>query len=282
MLQSSRVELLRGLLEPGGRHTLAVLRDPTGHDEAMLAELGVHATPAEQVSALIAALALCIGKIEHPSKELILRLTAGDRERLVLAVCARLLGAQIDLVIACQACRALAEIPVRFDEVIAARPQLPLEHERAVDFKADDGRWTARCRPPTGADLEKAARGGPDAARNLIVDCLLALTTPDGRPVAVGELPSECESAAAAALAAFDPAAECRITMECPACAGTIDAVLDGYTILRTGLGGARQIYDDVYRMARAYYWSEADILALPTHRRRHYLAIAGGAEAHR
>ena len=52
MTQSFKVELLHGLLEAGRRHTLAELRDPTGHDEAMLAELRRDATPAECVSAL--------------------------------------------------------------------------------------------------------------------------------------------------------------------------------------------------------------------------------------
>ena len=280
MRKSFKVELVHGVLDAGARHVIAVLRDPTGHDEAMLAELGVDATPAERVSALIAALTLSIGTIEHPRKEQLLQLTAGDRERLVLAICARLLGGQIDLVAACPSCRAIAEVPVRIDHVVALRPESPLDHERTVGLDAGNAHWTARCRPPTGADLEKAARGGPDAARSLIVDCLLALTTPDGCPASAGELPRECESAAADALAAFDPAAECRIAMACPSCGDEIDAVLDGYTLLRTALGGARQIYDDVYRMARAYHWSEAEILSLPMGRRRRYLAIADGAEA--
>ncbi len=85
MTQSFKVELFHGLLETGQRHTLAELRDPTGHDEAMLAELGQDATPAERVSALIAALTLRIGDCERPSMDQILQLTAGDRERILLA-----------------------------------------------------------------------------------------------------------------------------------------------------------------------------------------------------
>jgi hypothetical protein len=282
MRKSFTVELFHGLLEGGERHVSAVLRDPTGRDETMLAELGADATPAEQVSALISALTLRIGKIEHPTRDVMLRLTAGDRERLVLAICSRLIGAQVDLVAACNACGAIAETPFRFDDVVAMRPEGSIDHERAVDLHGSDGRWTARCRPPTGAELEKAARGGPDAARNLTVDCILALTAPDGCPVAAGELPRDFESTVAEVLAAFDPAAECRITMDCPSCGERIDTLLDGHTILRTGLGGARQVYQDVYRMAHAYHWSEAEILSLPMHRRRLYLTIADGAEGRR
>ncbi len=53
-----------------------------------------------------------------------------------------------------------------------------------------------------------------------------------------------------------------------------------GYVILQTALGDVRRVYDDVFRMARAYHWSEAEILSLPLRRRRHYLAIAEVAEA--
>lgn len=277
MTQSFKVELFHGLLQAGRRHTLAELRDPTGHDEAILTELGPDATPAERVSALIAALTLRIGDSEQPSMDQILQLTAGDRERLLLAMSARLLGPELDLVTACPSCRNLAEVPVRFEDVIASRPAPTPDR---VALAAGDGRWMARCRPPTGADLERAVHGGPDAARKLIVDCLLELIGPAGNRVAAGALPAECETRVANVLANLDPAAECRMEIECPSCAEKIEVLIDGFTILRTGLGGAQQLYDEVFRMARAYHWSEAEILSLPLKRRRHYLAIAEGAEA--
>ena len=137
-----------------------------------------------------------------------------------------------------------------------------------------------RCRPPAGIDLEKAARAGLDAARDLIVDCVLELTAPDGQELPADKLPRELEPDVAQVLAGFDPAAECDIPIECPSCNCTIEAVLDSYTLLRAGLGSRVQIYDDVYRIARVYHWSEADILSLPAPRRRQYLAAAG-KEAH-
>jgi hypothetical protein len=277
MTQSFNVELLHGLLETGRRHTLAELRDPTGHDEARFAELGQDAAPAERASALIAALTLRIGGCERPSMDQILQLTAGDRERILFATSARLLGPRLDLVTSCPACRNLIEIPVRFEDVIALRPA-PMPDRIALE--ARDGRWIARCRPPTGADLERAVRGGPNAPRMLIVDCLIELIDPVGNRVAPAALPVECENHVAKALAELDPAAECRMDIECPSCANPINAFLSGYIILQTALGDMRRVYDDVFRMARAYHWSEAEILSLPLRRRRHYLAVAGGAGA--
>jgi len=276
MSYSLKVELLHGLIEGGRRHTLAELREPTGHDEAMLAELGPDALPAERVGALIEALALRIGECERPTRDQLLRLSAGDRERLLLAICAALLGPEVDLVTPCPHCGNLTEVPIRFDQVIASRPAAPLDR---FELWADDERWTARCRPPNGADLAKAVRGGTETARALLVGCLMDLTDPAGKQVAADTLPVECEADLAAALWRLDPIAECRIDMECPSCAGAVAALIDGHAILRTGLGGAQRLYGDVYRMARAYHWSEAEILALPLKRRRHYLAIAGAEE---
>jgi hypothetical protein len=280
MTQSFTVQLFHGLCEGGCRHTVAELRDPTGHDEAMLAELGRDATPAERVSALIATLTLRIGEIEAPTAERILELTAGDRERLVLALCARLLGPEIDVVATCPSCGALAEMSMRCADIAAAHLASGASTDPYFDLKADGANWVARLRPPTGADVERAARGGPDAARDLIVRCIEELADASGNRLAQSGLPAACESSVADALLALDPVAESRIVLDCPCCAEPIDALLDGFAILQSGLGGATRIYDDVFRMARNYHWSEAEILSLPLRRRRLYLAIAEGTEA--
>ena len=280
MMQPIKVELLYGLLEDGRRHTLAELRDPTGHDEAMLAELRRDATPAECISGLIAALTLRIGEIECPSMDRIRKLSAGDRERLVLALCARLLGPEVDLTATCRSCGAVAEMPVRFADVASAQSGVTAESQ--IELAAGDARWVARLRPPAGADLERAARNGPQAARDLIVSCIETLADPSGHRVAQSELPSACESIVADALLALDPAAESLIEIDCPSCAKPIHALLDGYTILQCGLGGANRVYDDVFRIARIFHWSESEILSLPLRRRRHYAAIAEASEAHR
>jgi hypothetical protein len=278
MTQSCQVTLLHGLAEADRRDILAELREPTGHDEAMLGELRGHATPAEQVTALLAALTQRIGSIERPAPDRIRELTAGDRERLLLALCARLLGPETDLVATCRACAALAEVTVRFADLADLAAVGNIADPR-VALMADGGPWTARLRPPNGFDLERAARGAPDAARELMLSCIEELGDPSGRSVAPGVLPAACEGQLADALLALDPAAESRVGIDCPSCAEPIDALLDGFAILHSGLGGANRVFDEVFRMARSYHWSEAEILALPLHRRRRYIAIAEAAE---
>ena len=275
-MQSFEVELLHGLSDAGEVHRLAVLREPTGRDQALMMELA-GTPPAKSISALMASLTQRIGKCANPSRDQLLHLTAGDRERLVLAVCARLLGPEADLVVPCPTCRDLCEVPVHFADIIALRPSTSDDH---CSLAAADGIWTARICPPTGHDLEAVSTGGAGAERQFLEICLSELHDPAGQKVARESLPPECEAQLAEAIAALDPLAECRIGIDCPHCAATFDTLLDGFTLLRTAIGDANSLYGDIYRMARAYHWSEADILALSLKQRRHYLAIAAAQEA--
>lgn len=278
MTQSFKVELLHGLLEAAHRHRVAELRDATGHDEAMLADLDRHATPAERVTATLAALVLRIGGIDTPAIEQVLELTAGDRERLLLALCERLFGPEVDLIATCPSCSEAAEFSIRFADILPAHPVTKVSADPHVELDAGGETWAARLRPPTGADLEYAARNGSRGVRQLITNCVVELTDPADKHVIPSALPAACEDQVADALLALDPAAETRIAAECPVCGHKIDALLDGYALLQNGLGGSQRVYDDVFRMARAYHWSEAEILSLPLRRRRHYLAIAAEA----
>jgi hypothetical protein len=274
-MQSFEVELLHGLCDAGGVHRRAELREPTGRDQALMTELA-GAPPAKCISALIASLTQRIGNCAKPSRDQLVQLTAGDRERLVLAVCARLLGHEADLIVPCPACRDLCEVPVHFADIIALRPSTSDDH---CSLQASGESWTARLSPPTGHDLEAVSRGGAGAERQLLESCLRELYDPTGEKVAKEGLPPECETELGEALFALDPLAECRIGIDCPHCAARFDTLLDGFTLLRTAIGDVNSLYGDIYRMARTYHWSEADILALPLRRRRHYLAIAAAQE---
>jgi hypothetical protein len=271
MTTNFTIHLLHGLEVAGRRHRRAELREPTGHDEAMLAELGADVMPAERVSALVAALTLRIGEIENPSPEQLLDLTVGDRERLILALCAKLIGPKCDVVAACPACGSLAEFSIDLEAVVSLDGSGPSQ----ITLPNDDGSWTARIRPATGADLRGASQHGQHGPRVLILKCIEELANASGDRVSASELPSDCESVVAEALLALDPAAEIRFDATCPSCGGAISALLDGYALLQRKLGGARRVFEDVFRMARGYHWSEAEILALPLGRRRRYLDIA-------
>jgi hypothetical protein len=124
-------------------------------------------------------------------------------------------------------------------------------------------------RLPTSRDLARIAQVAEpaDAARSLLDLCLIA-----GDAAAWSE--EEIE-AAGERMAAADPLAEVRLDFKCPACGEVFDESLDLATFLWSELEGrARRLLLDVHLLARAYGWSEAEVLALSPARRRFYLEM--------
>jgi hypothetical protein len=271
MTQSFTVELQNGLQSGGKVQVLADLREPNGQDEVLFAEFE-HMSSGNRVTALLAELVLRIGDCQRPSRKQISQLSVGDRERLLFATAARLLGNRFDLVTSCEACSTIVEVAVRLDHLIALRPDVS---GKEFTLSSHVGPWSVLCKPLTGEDIENAMRQEQAAPRSLLLAGVVELRDPEGRKVAPDLLPAECETALETILAEMDPAAECRAAITCPSCGAETQSLIDGFTILRSAFGSQQQLYQDVYCMARSYHWSEADILALPLLRRRRYLAVA-------
>jgi hypothetical protein len=89
------------------------------------------------------------------------------------------------------------------------------------------------------------------------------------------ELPPAVVQQLSAQLAEMDPQAEIILTPICPACGHSWQVLFDIVTFFWTELSGqARRLLQEVYRLARAYGWSEADILAMSPLRRQFYLEL--------
>lgn len=271
MTQSFSVELQNGLLSGGKVQVQADLREPNGQDEALFNELENMST-GTRVTAFLAELVLRIGYCERPTKKQIAQLSVGDRERLMFAIAARLLGNRFDLVTSCQPCSTVVEVAVRLDQLIALRPEIS-----TLWFKlpSQTGLWSVLCKPLTAEDVENATPHAQAARRSLLLTGVVELKNPEGRKVGSHLLPAECETALETIFAEIDPAAECLAAITCPSCGAETQSLIDGFTTLRSAFGNQQQLYHDIFRMARSYHWSEADILALPLQRRRYYLALA-------
>ena len=70
----------------------------------------------------------------------------------------------------------------------------------------------------------------------------------------------------------------CRLLIARPTDGGF--TVLDAFSLLASGLAAADRLYAEIDAVARAYHWSEAEILALPIARRRRYLGLIGAMAA--
>ncbi|HEX8168733.1 MAG TPA: hypothetical protein VF601_23475 [Beijerinckiaceae bacterium] len=272
------VPLVNGVEHGGHRQGRAALRPLTGAEELLL-EAGHAALPAHRATALLAATISSIGEIDPVSSDTARSLTVGDRERLLLALHAISFGARVDVVAQCThaPCGERIELPLDLMELAAMPAPGPGAAEHELTVAAARGPLHVRFRLPNGADQEAAARLASDlgrAADRLLARCILSVTDGQGRAVPPESVIGDLREPLADAFRQLDLAAEMTTTFECPACGHRTTAGLDAFTLLGAELARSGSILVDVSRLARAYHWNEADILALPVARRRRYLAL--------
>lgn len=228
-------------------------------------ETGRGQLPAER------ALTLLARACPERGRDALARLPLGHRDRLLLETRAAALGPTLEATAACPACGETVELRLPVGDLLAA------EAGDAAGGGAEElavAGHELRFRPLDSADLLAAAACcDADAARSLLVErCVLAARR-DGADVPPAELPPEAVAALAARLTAIDPCLETLLDLTCPTCGDGWRAELDleGF-VWQEVRARAAQLFDEVDILARAYGWSEGEILALGAERRRAYI----------
>jgi hypothetical protein len=278
------VTLPAGVWLDGAHHREVVLRPPAGEDEAFLLELDGDAPPAARATALLGrCVALAADRTDTAPRgaPLARRLSAGDREALLLHLRRATVGERLEAVLTCPRCAAQVEL-----ETDVAALLLPPYADAGPHYRrtlpTDDGPLDALLRLPTGEDLEAAARvaarDAEAAATLLLARCTLAASR-DGNALDPHALPPDAAATLSAELERLDPQAELRLGAECPDCGAPLEALVDAATFVLDELAArGRALLHEVHALALHYHWSERDILALGARRRRQYLALLGGA----
>jgi hypothetical protein len=193
-------------------------------------------------------------------------LPLGTVTRALIELRAATFGREIAAHLDCANCGERLEVVLDAEELLEP---VPAGGAEAAAHAVDVG--GRRVRSPCLRDLAAIA-DEPDpvrAARTLMTRCTLS---GDGTPVGDNEL-----HAIEAALEALDPAADLAISMRCIACGRECLASLDIAALLWDEVAAsARRLLEEVHRLALAYGWKEADVLALGPARRAAYLAMVG------
>jgi len=202
------------------------------------------------------------------SVEALARLPVGERDRRLLGLRSAVLGDRLECETACPECGERLELVLSANalECPAVEPDL--------ESTVEDGEYRVRFRLPVSADLA-ASGSGPDAARALLALCVLEAAR--GQEQLDAEvLPAETLEVVSSQMSALDPQADVRLALDCPGCGHRWEAELDvaGYVLAEIEAHTSR-LLAEVHGLARAYGWSERDILALGPRRRRRYLELA-------
>ncbi len=227
--------------------------------------------PVERTLVLAAA-----GGDDRASPGELARLPLGGRDSRLLSLHGALGGRLLEATAACPACGEQAEFAVAADALVERAgegvPPAPVEVE---GFRVA---W----RPPDSSDLAAAGEAGGAAAaeRVLLSRCVRSATGPEG-VVEGTELPPGVRAAVAEAMAEADPLAEVLVDVSCPACSTAVAAALDlGGFVWAELRAHAQRLLRDVAVLARAYGWTEPEVLALDDVRRAAYLELAREAVA--
>lgn len=222
---------------------------------------------AARISALLGRCVKSIGP-EPGTASLAASLALGDRETLLLHLRRATFGDKLEPVVRCPSsnCGQPMDVPLTVTALLPDPPggSLP-EYQECVS--QPDGR-RLRFRLPTGADQEAVA----DVAQKdpMQAAWILASRCVDGAELNAAELEQLGE-----AMAALDPYADLRLSLQCPDCGHAFKSLFDtgAYLFEETSMR-SRQLYEEVHTLAFYYHWSEAEILALPAAKRRRYLEL--------
>ena len=181
---------------------------------------------------------------------------------------AALAGPRLEAVATCPSCASLIEFTLDGDAL------RELDREAGggeLTMVTDAGEWRVRWHAPTAGDvMDVAAR--TDAASALLALCC-EVNGPSGQGTA--EAPVELVGLVETALAEADPLAEITVGLDCPECRAVFDADVDPIAFVwREVEARARRLLREVDVLARAYGWTEADVLSLSEQRRTAYLEI--------
>jgi len=198
--------------------------------------------------------------------------TLGQRTKALLRLHASLFGGDAELVSHCPSCQAPAQFGVDCATLLAHLPSTTdaITHRLALDGYVFDFRL------PTAADVAAASSEDTDDgfARRVLERCVLACTR-DDVPALLGDVPDEVLDAISKQMESLDPGATLSFAVQCPECAARWDAPLDtGQLVWHKVQAAAERLFLDIDALARAYGWTEEQVLSLTPVRRAAYLQI--------
>lgn len=191
----------------------------------------------------------------------------GARNLGLLGLRNRLFNRRWPLRSACPACATECEFTVDCVSLVDQLGAPPVEQRAVVEW---DGR-SLSARAPTVDDLIAIAReaDSASAARALLLRCLDGATDLPNDARAIEGLERHLE--------ALDPAASITFALRCVACTHEWSSLLDVGEALSAELQrAAERTLTEVDALARAYGWTEAEVIRLSPNRRAAYLQLVG------
>lgn len=230
--------------------------------------------------AIILLRAACPDESDHQ----LVNLSLGQRDARLLTLREWTFGSNLNCVTDCPACCEQLEFSMNIDDIRVSRVSNDDIHVSNSEKQSDsysvalDG-YHIDYRILTTADIEEAGSYADKESKKsleaaLIQRCIISAQI-NGEEIPAGELPDEIINTLISHMAKNDPQAETQLRLDCPACQHKWQVLFDIVSFFWSEIQAwAVRTMKDVHRLASAYGWSEADILAMSPLRRRIYLGM--------
>ena len=200
----------------------------------------------------------------------------GERNARLAGLHAQLFGRELELLSHCPACGTVAQFSGDC-EALAAQMLPKIENAPHHRLKAHG--HVIEFRMPSSADIADIAGASGDAGNEdftqLLLDrCVLGCSY-DGNNVPARQLPVPVLDALSQRMETLDPGASVSFALECPQCATHWQAPLDlAEVVWQKVRAAAEHVLLDIDVLARAYGWTEREVLRLNPLRRAAYLQM--------
>jgi len=144
------------------------------------------------------------------------------------------------------------------------------------EFSLNEEGYSIQFRLPDSLDIARINRRDSEEAiyRKLISNCIVTIDK-DGQQYSPADLPGSVLEALDRKMGEEDPQADLRVNLTCPACRHTWETYFDIAGYLWSEINNwAQRLLQEVYLLAKAFSWSERDILAMSAQRRHLYLKM--------
>jgi hypothetical protein len=205
------------------------------------------------------------------SQEQLADMPLPERDRRLLELRHITLGTQLSGCSRCPACEQLVEFDLRTTDLLGGAGKQQSEKE----IEVEEGDLYMKFRMPSSRDLLAVEYlEGELARRKLTERCLLEVSR-RGRNIAVDSLQQGEIELLGERMREVDPHSEILLNLHCPECGQGWEKLFDIASFFAAEIEiQARRLLSQVHCLARAYGWSEGEILAMSPERRSAYLEM--------
>lgn len=240
------------------------MRAFSAHQLLDLWEEGHVAPPIER------AMSLLVAASPDATRESVEELSIGRRDAKLLQLREQVFGSELAMTTACPSCGQTLEMVVSTSALMTPT----LTEGSGQQFELDE--YAVSFRLPNTKDLVACVGLGVAQSRDALLSRCICDASRRGQPVSPEKLPDSVLNEIEDRIAAMDSQADVVLDFDCPECRQEWKQRFDIVSFFWTEIDAwARRILLEVNVLARAFGWSESDILAMSPARRQIYVAMA-------